>query len=320
VLTDITDEHSKGLKPSISATPTITWRSAATGAVGAIIAHCIARISSKAALTFVSWWTRQHILHPRWIGSAPVTRLAFTQFGVFKCDLRDYVQSQLFLTGQWEPTVGNTITKLLRPGDVFIDVGANIGYLSLVGAKAVDANGLVLAFEPLLENVALLIENIKTNHVQNVVVISIACDTVVGVTKIYHGPFWSVGQSSIRPVSESSTIVWSAPLDTLIAGDISGRVRLVKIDVEGAEWNVLRGMTAILRQPSPPCVICEITEGFLRESNQSAKGLIDFMRDLNYCLYIAPCQGAEEWTECKEIPQYQFDALFVPRGFQLPRF
>src|SRR5262245_45753732 len=102
--------------------PASGWRQRTSGMVASAITRGLARINLGTAKTFGRWWARQHILHPSWFGSLPARMMVRTKVGWINCDLRDSVQAQLLTAGEWEPAVSETIKRILRPGDVFIDV------------------------------------------------------------------------------------------------------------------------------------------------------------------------------------------------------
>jgi FkbM family methyltransferase len=241
--------------------------------------------------------------------------------GVIRCDLRDSVQQELFVHGVWEPQISTTIGQLLRPGDVFIDVGANVGYFSLLGAQCVGPKGIVLAFEPLPGNVGQLVHNLAANAAENVVVYSLALGHELATLTLYSGAYGSVGQTSVRPISGLTCQVACCPLDAIIGPELHARVRLVKIDVEGAELHVLKGMRGLLAQSAPPFLICELTDRYLREVGQTATELIEFVRGFGYSTFVIARQSNEVWGEIDEIappPTEQVDVLFVPRDQPLP--
>ena len=113
--------------------------------------------------------------YPNWFRRVDKKFLTETKFG-FKiwCDRWDIIGQTIMRTGQWEGLLSRTILALLRPGDFAIDIGANIGYDTMLMSQAVSDNGTVLAFEPDLENLASLIRNIQDFSLHNVIVQSAA--------------------------------------------------------------------------------------------------------------------------------------------------
>lgn len=170
-------------------------------------------------------------------------------------DPGEWVGQYIYATGRYEEGTAALMNRLLKPGDCFIDVGANIGYLTLVGARLVGPTGSVLAFEPLPAARAWLERNVALNGESHVTIRGDAvCDrTTTAVLNI--GPSRHTSTSSLLPTAESQgeTVVQAVRLDDVVAD--SPRVRLLKIDVEGAEHLVLEGASRLLDVHSPDIIV-----------------------------------------------------------------
>ena len=158
--------------------------------------------------------------------------------------------------GENEPEVQQTLVELLRAGDVFYDVGANIGFFTLIGARLVGPAGMVHAFEPLAALADALRENVALNGFGNVVVRRAAAYSSAGVAELDVG----AGTTAAHLVEEGSARTVQVQLqrvdDLVAAGEIQPPT-VVKIDVEGAEDHVLVGMWNTLTEHRPT-VICEL--------------------------------------------------------------
>src|SRR5690606_21751529 len=95
-----------------------------------------------------------------------------------------------------EPDQTRRIADSLRPGPVFFDVGANVGYYSLLASRKVGREGRVIAFEPLLDNVSHLYRHVRLNRLQNVEVLPVACSNRVGMTSFEQGDNGALGHLS----------------------------------------------------------------------------------------------------------------------------
>ncbi len=148
-----------------------------------------------------------------------------------------------------EPLIRSTIERLLSPGDVFVDAGANIGFFTVIAARAVGANGNVHAIEMMPPTADRLKAHIAANGLSNVSVIERALsDSDGGIVTATAAPDkW--GQASIIASGDESarTVRYDVPcarLDTLLSS--IGQIALIKMDLEGAEYQALIGAEALL--------------------------------------------------------------------------
>jgi FkbM family methyltransferase len=168
--------------------------------------------------------------------------------------------------------MASAFRKILRPGDVAVDGGANLGYLSLIAWQCVGDRGKVYAFEPQPSTRELLAHNVKLNHADNIVIVPKALWYEAGTAQLFdfadsNHDLPSLGQ---RP---DKTVERAYQVETVRMDDIvSEPVRLYKLDIEGAEWPAMRGSERILFSDPPPHVIIELTprtcEGFGHHSLQ----------------------------------------------------
>jgi FkbM family methyltransferase len=146
--------------------------------------------------------------------------------------------------------VHRLIDLAAHPGATVVDVGAHIGYNTVYAARRVGPTGRVVAIEPAADNGRVLRENIAANALGNVVVHPVAAGRTHEIRDLYlRGADSAVNSLFAESVYASVTgteRVPVAPLDDLVDGDAD----LVKIDVEGAELDVLAGMTRLLRRPA----------------------------------------------------------------------
>ena len=156
-----------------------------------------------------------------------------------------------------EGDVHDLILSTLKPGDVFIDVGANIGYYTVLASGLVGAEGTVVAFEPVLETVEMLKINCNLNHSANVEIIPCAAWSDECILPIYFSK-GHYGMASMRKSEGSFISTKAMPLDS-ICGSYS-TIKMLKIDVEGAEYQVLCGASETLKKTK--YVILEWSENY----------------------------------------------------------
>jgi FkbM family methyltransferase len=175
--------------------------------------------------------------------------------------------STIRVLSRGEPKVEAAFLDLLSPGDVVYDLGANIGWYSLLAARAVGVDGRVLAFEPSVQNAALAEINARQNGFDNVMVIPAAVTDEDGwMTFQQRGSLMgrlvkedSLAQAERRAKRDGKvrgeTIVPITRLDAWIEATGQPAPDIVKIDVEGAEAGVLRGMTHTLARARPRLIV-----------------------------------------------------------------
>jgi FkbM family methyltransferase len=156
--------------------------------------------------------------------------------------------------GASEPAVQRAMEAHLKPGDVFYDIGANVGFLSLLGAKLVGPKGHVYCFEPLPSITPLLARNLDQNGFFNYDIIEAAVSDHCGTA--YLATDRGEARATLTPNTASTIAVSLVTLDEL---DLP-RAALIKIDVEGTETHVLSGMTRVMREQQPTLII-EIHDG-----------------------------------------------------------
>lgn len=175
--------------------------------------------------------------------------------------------------------------RLLKTGDCVLDVGANVGYYTLVAAKMVGPTGTVHAFEASPDVFPWLETNAALNPAANIRIHACAVTDQCGETRFHTARSDKTGFSSIRDLGAEGASVATVPtvaLDSML--DDLPAVRLVKIDVEGAELLVLRGMTNLIDRDQP-FLISEIDDKFLQEMGFSATEMCAFLTERGYGLF-----------------------------------
>jgi FkbM family methyltransferase len=143
------------------------------------------------------------------------------------------------------------LTELLRPGQTFFDVGANVGFYSLLGSRLVRPNGSVMAFEPSPRNIAFLHRHIALNHADNITVVPLACAQDESTATFVTGENNSLGHLANTENEKANTvIVGTVSLDTAVT-KFGTAPDVIKIDVEGGEFDVLHGAAQLLASHRP---------------------------------------------------------------------
>ena len=198
--------------------------------------------------------------------------------------------------------------KILEPGDCVIDIGANVGYFTVLASNLVGTIGTVYSFEASLRTFRRL-EFVRNNPNRNVKLHWSAVADQCGEIDFYEASPCHTGRSSIRHTKNvyEKTKVRSVNIDSFL-GQLP-KVKLVKIDVEGAEMLVLKGMFKLLERDKP-FIVMELTDKFLRDLGSSADEVCDYMKEVQYSLH----EIRAEFREVLSAPDYQCDVLCVYRG------
>lgn len=168
-----------------------------------------------------------------------------------------------YIRGTNELPVQEAIASRLQPSAVFYDVGANLGFFSMIAARLVGPSGQVCAFEPLPENLRLIRENAAANGFTHIQAFETAVGAKSGTTDLFLAD-WK-GGATIAAGARPPDAAGKLPVPLVSLDDALERWKLrppdfVKIDVEGAEAAVLEGMQGILRRYRPT-VLYEVDDG-----------------------------------------------------------
>jgi FkbM family methyltransferase len=207
-------------------------------------------------------WTRYFDRYFDWRTTLK-PRVIRTRYGFsLRIKLPDTIQKVIFLTGRWEPFLTRFVSDTLRPGDTFVDLGANIGYHSLLASRLVSENGRVYAIEGSPSIFERLRENVALNKMTNITAIHAIVSDKEGSKPFWlarepHGGLSTAVESvashhpSRLPTMRLEAHVSSRPLVKLIPTESLFNARLIKLDVEGAEEEVLRPLVPLLNRFSP---------------------------------------------------------------------
>ena len=158
--------------------------------------------------------------------------------------------------GQFEPAETKIVRELLNEVDLFVNVGANIGYYC---CHALSLKKPVIAFEPIYKNLIYLCKNIKNNNWDNIEIFPIALSSKVDIIEIYGG---GTGASLVKGWAGGSelykTLVPCSTLDLNIENRLDGKKALILIDVEGAEKLMLDGASQVLSYSPRPIWFIEV--------------------------------------------------------------
>jgi len=213
-----------------------------------------------------------------------------TRFGarVF-CSLGDLIQCRLIYFGIWEPNLTGFVQRRLQTGDTFVDVGANIGYYSLLASKSVGTKGRVVAIEASPKIFMALQKNLGANKCDNVRAVNVAISDRKGVLRLFSGPSSNIGMTSTMKSrgQDFESEVPANRLDAVLLPEELKAARLIKIDVEGAEAPVLISILEnIDRYRQDLEIMVEINPPEVQEHGLSVADILNRFAEVGYHAYL----------------------------------
>ena len=198
----------------------------------------------------------------------------------------DAIVSGSLALGCYENFVTDVLEALLQPGMTFLDVGANIGMYTAMGARLVGPTGRVVAVEPCSSNVALIEETVMLNGFENVSVAACAASDSAGEASLYicadnPADHRLCDRTGLRPKVTVNTVTLDALTRELgVAG-----VDVIKIDTQGAEGAVFAGMTDLLRSTPAPVIVMEFWPWGLVQAGGDPRALLDKISNSGFAIY-----------------------------------
>lgn len=191
------------------------------------------------------------------------------------------VSRQLYLHKKRERYSTDYMKEIVKRHDIIIDIGANAGYYALLESRLA-CRGHVYAIEPVPKNVWLLNRNIELNNCKNVYVFRCAIGDKNGRGKMY---LYDKGNlcSFTKNIQNESTGKIDIPimtLDSFVEKNVSGYPTLIRMDVEGYEYQIIKGMTDILKSNKPMILFIELHPFMMSKENM--KNLIETLKQSNF--------------------------------------
>lgn len=227
----------------------------------------------------------------------------------------DVIQKYLYFFSIWEPAATSWVRQSLSPGDTFLDVGANIGYFTLLAGRM---GARVIAIEASSGIFATLQKHVRLNGLEKTTrLIHVAVSDAVGELVLHWGGEYNIGSTSLVRNREGgfSEVVRTAPLDQLLTAEEIRSVRIVKIDVEGAEWQALRGFQSLAQLPADAELLVEITPEY------NGRDVLHQIEKAGYFPYLMPHEEVRQYVTAPtlRLPRFRgelsrrVDLLFSKR-------
>jgi FkbM family methyltransferase len=224
--------------------------------------------------------------------------------------------------GTFEPAESALLARLLREVDVFVDIGANLGYYTCL---ALQAGRQVVAFEPQRQNLDCLYRNLTANQwTDRAEVFPLALSAAPGLLTLFgaSGPSASLLKNWAGYSPRRAQTVPVARLDDILGTRFDGKRLLIKVDVEGAEYAVIQGATATLRRQPRPLWLMEICLGEFHPDgvNPDFVRTFDAFFDNGYLAYVVADElrpverrDVERWAHAGATGAGSFNYVFVGR-------
>ena len=236
------------------------------------------------------------------------------------------ITETILTTGLWEPNETHWFVKSVRPGDVVIDAGANVGYYTLLASKLVGPSGRVYAFEPDPTAFDILQRNVRLNGADNVVAEQKALSNENTTLKLFIASDNKGDDRIYQPENEQrrSIDVPAVRLDDYLRGKVE-HVDFVKVDTQGAEYVILDGMKATLGANPDMVMVVEFWPSGLAGLGSDAGALLKLLRAADFRFYnLGAYSGAPgnigELDEATLLAQHTlanktFTNLFCAKGY-----
>ena len=247
------------------------------------------------------------------LGGKPVLIEDFDGDLMLSLDPSEHMQNQIFWYGYYSLDLIPLLKRVLEPGNIFIDCGANIGELTLVAANLVGNEGQVFAFEPLAELASQLEHNIAMNRFTNVEVVRKGVAREPGIADFYRAEerfsdgLRNEGLGSLYSNEERSQLAGKIELTTL-DGFVEecglARLDLIKLDIEGGELPALEGARETLKAFRPNLIV-ELNQEMCTAAGYSIEEAYQFLVSMNYSIYRIGRRGKVEPISASALLPFQ---------------
>ncbi|MCD8489641.1 MAG: FkbM family methyltransferase [Desertifilum sp.] len=200
----------------------------------------------------------------------------------------------------YEPSVTKALAQFVKGGDGVIDIGAHVGYYTLLSAALVGKTGKVFAFEPDIANCEAIAHNIELNDFQQVKLFQLALDAQTRETQLFVNvdndgghALWDVSLNAANSKTRHNKLVRkikTATLDDILSDRDLPPIKLIKLDAQGAEYNILQGSQQTLKTLQIPYLLCDIHPFGLQQMGGTAPQLFAWMQALGYQVYTINAQ------------------------------
>lgn len=209
-------------------------------------------------------------------------------------NIREFIQNTIYNYGYYEEKETRFLSQQIQLGQTVFDLGANVGYYTLMFARRVGNSGIVHCFEPDRKNFRQLVDNIYLNQLSNVVANQVAVSNANGYMTLYSNSDENGGMKSIVQQFEhvyDREKVETICLDDYVKQNAIDKVDFIKVDIEGAEMLAFQGAEHLLSSSKAPDIMLEINPICLSRLGFSDIELQKLLIDYGYKIYLIEDNG-----------------------------
>jgi FkbM family methyltransferase len=243
-------------------------------------------------------------LRPAWLAAflkklCNIQRIVIqTGSGDFRIDPISHFGHSIIGNGSYELAMMNVLKRFLHPGCTFVDVGANEGFFTILAGKLVGSAGRVIAVEPQSRLGPRVEDNIALNQLRNVQLVQVAVSDSEGVVQLYLSPDVNSGSSGLDRVTRygvDSETIRSTTLAQILKEASVTQVQLMKMDIEGAEYEAILGSQELFRSGIVKALALELHPDIIRRRGHDPDRINSTLHECGYRPASLPGPAVYVW-------------------------
>lgn len=260
-----------------------------------ILAHIFRQLFKMSFFRERYFGIYEKIFKPYRVFNGVVQKVSYEKFKL-KLHIDDWVQQHIFFLGGYEAAELKAAEHFIKADSVFIDIGANVGLYAVHLSKTITTAGKIICFEPFSTNFNALRENIALNNLSQIQIEKLAVGAQQETLKLYCNPvLQNSGMISATPMENGYTeVVDAVSLDFFFKEHPLNKIDLIKIDIEGYEYNALCGMQQTLTVFQPTLLIEIFNDG---PTDTNSLQCENFLKALDYKKYFIGDDGSLSATQ-----------------------
>lgn len=234
------------------------------------------------------------LYYRKWLKDVNTIASPINETFKIKLTTKNFIDACIYYIGDYEPYLKMQFKKIIKSGDIILDVGANIGFHTLYFAELTGNKGKVYAFEPIPVNFKALTNNIQLNNFPQIVSVNKALGNTNTFMDIHiDNQDQNPGTFSILDIGLKNTTIECVKGDDYLKQQGVNKVDFIKVDVEGFELEVFKGLARTITQFSP-IIIFEYDANYQSEINENPKELFHFLSNFGYQFFAIDGYGNEK--------------------------